>query len=192
MVDQFSTISFYCSCAMIVVMIVVFRSLALEKFRSGLFGTRAKWFDLANDPNSTLSFDSELYVHVEELLCGMLRYAHRVPGFIVLRISSKIAQSYSANQPISVQKADKAIARLSDPYTKQRATDIFGETPLLIHKYLLAKSLLYLLWTCGMFLHAVVRTLLTRDETVPEATESIVNKGRPMFEAMENYAATAS
>jgi hypothetical protein len=63
-------------CALWLLWSFAWRGLALAFFREALFELRFRLFRLGMD--GELSFDNEAYRSIETLICGLLRYGHRI------------------------------------------------------------------------------------------------------------------
>jgi hypothetical protein len=136
----------------------LYRRLFLDSFRDRLFHLREKWFNLALDPQSTLVFDSALYRSVEQWLCGILRFAHRISFFFIIveRISEHVQ---NVNVDVSpVEYIARTVNNIPDEYTRKAALAIWKEIPWLILRYLLLTSFLFFFWTMSLFVLLILRS----------------------------------
>lgn len=161
----------------------LWRRLRLDIFRDHLFRLRERWFDLALDPDSTLQFDNPLYRSVEQSLCGMLQFAHRVSfSFVVLvRIGERIQNIETDVEPI--ERIAKNVKRIPDEYTRTRAVEIWTGIPVAILKHMMFTSLVFLLLTSIQFVLLLLRRRHTR-----AAKESVVKQHEPVLEKIETTA----
>ncbi len=161
----------------------LWRRLRLDIFRDHLFRLRERWFDLALDPDSTLQFDNPLYRSVEQSLCGMLQFAHRVSfSFVVLvRIGERIQNIETDVEPI--ERIAKNVKRIPDEYTRTRAVEIWTGIPVAILKHMMFTSLVFLLLTSIQFV-----LLLLRERPTRAAKEGLVKQNEPVLEKIETTA----
>ena len=168
----------YLSIAALIVIRILSRRLYLEIYRDRLFNTRGQWFDLTLDESSTLSFDSALYGEVEELLCKMLRFAHRITfGFALLQRLQGCKPDTSTRD-----RMDSLIDALPDDYTRDKARSVWNSNLRSLHKYFASASMIYMLWTWTMFLRTSVRVRRIRG-----AREELVKSRHPFLERVERY-----
>lgn len=169
--------------ALLFLIYFLWRRLRLDIFRDHLFHLRERWFDLALDPSSTIQFDSPLYRSVEQSLCGMLQFAHRVSfSFIVLvRIGERIQNIETDVEPI--ERITGSIKKIPDEYTRNKAVDIWDGIPVAILNYMMSTSLVFLFWTTVQFSLLLLRRRHTR-----AAKKSVVKRNEPVFEKIETTA----
>ena len=169
--------------AFLFVIYFLWRRLRLDIFRDHLFRLRERWFDLALDPDSTLQFDNPLYRSVEQSLCGMLQFAHRVSfAFVVLvRIGERIQNIETDVEPI--ERIAKNVKRIPDEYTRTRAVEIWTGIPVAILKHMMFTSLVFLLLTSIQFV-----LLLLRERPTRAAKEGLVKQNEPVLEKIETTA----
>ena len=160
----------------------LWRRLRLEIFRDHLFHLRERWFDLALDSGSTIKFESLLYRSVEQSLCGMLQFAHRVSfSFVVLvRIGERIQNIETDVEPI--ERITKGIGKIPDEYTHDKAVDIWDGIPMAIHNYMMSTSFVFFFWTIVQFILFFLRRRHTQT-----AKESVVKRN----EVLEKIETTA-
>ena len=161
----------------------LWRRLRLDIFRDHLFHLRERWFDLALDPGSTIQFDSPLYRSVEQFLCGMLQFAHRVSfSFVVLvRIGERIQNIETDVEPI--ERITEGIGKVPDEYTRNKAVEIWDGIPMAILGHMMSTSFVFLFWTTVQFALLLLRRRHTR-----AAKESVVKRNEPVFEKIETAA----
>ena len=161
----------------------LWRRLRLEIFRDHLFHLRERWFDLALDSNSTIQFESPLYRSVEQSLCGMLQFAHRVSfSFVMLvQIGERIQNIETDVEPI--ERITEGIKKVPDEYTRNKAVEIRDGISVAIFNYMMSTSLVFLFWTTVQFVLLFVRKRHTR-----AAKKSVVKRNEPVLEKIETTA----
>ena len=169
--------------AFLFVIYFLWRRLRLDIFRDHLFRLRERWFDLALDPDSTLRFDSQLYRSVEQSLCGMLQFAHRVSfSFVVLvRIGERIGNIETDVEPI--ERITRNIKKIDDTYTRNKAVEIWTGIPVAILNHMVQTSIVFFLLTAVQFVLLLLRRRHTR-----AAKESVVKQHEPVLEKIETTA----
>lgn len=169
--------------AFLFVIYFLWRRLRLDIFRDHLFRLRERWFDLALDSDSTLQFDSPLYRSVEQSLCGMLQFAHRVSfSFVVLmRIGERIQNIESDVEPI--ERITRDVKQIPDEYTRTKAVDIWTGIPAAILNHMVLTSIVF-------FLLAAIRfvLLLLRRRHERSTKESVLKQHEPVLEKIETTA----
>lgn len=169
--------------ALLFVIYFLWRRLRLDIFRDNLFRLREGWFDLALDPDSTLQFDSHLYRSVEQSLCGMLQFAHRVSfSFVILvKIGESIQNIETDVEPI--EQIAKNVKQIPDEYTRTTAVEIWTGIPMAILKHMMFTSLVFLFLTSIKFV-----LLLLRERPTQAARERLVKQNEPVLEKIETTA----
>lgn len=157
--------------------------LRLDIFRDHLFHLRERWFDLALDPGSTIQFDSPLYRSVEQSLCGMLQFAHRVSfSFVVLvRIGERIQNIEADVEPI--ERITEGIGKVPDEYTRNKAVEIWDGVPMAILRHMMSTSFVFLFLTTVQFVLLFLHRRHTR-----ATKKSVVKRNEPVFEKIETAA----
>ena len=160
----------------------LWRRLRLDIFRDHLFRLREGWFDLALDPDSTLQFDSPLYRSVEQSLCGMLQFAHRVSfSFVVLvRIGERIQNIKTDVEPI--EQIAKNVKQIPDEYTRTTAVEIWTGIPMAILRHMMLTSPVF------FFVISMQFVLLLRKRPAQAVKERLVEQNEPVLEKIETAA----
>jgi hypothetical protein len=118
------------------------RNLFLASLRERLFELRFDLFRLGMDGD--LPFNSDTYRAIETLLCGVLRFAHRITvlTYFSSRIEQERAKSDKDYVDVSAQIALK-ISRL-DPATQEKLTTLLTNARSAIVLYMAVNSLLFM------------------------------------------------
>ena len=169
--------------ALLFLIYFLWRRLRLEIFRDHLFQLRERWFDLALDSGSTIHFESPLYRSVEQSLCGMLQFAHRVSfSFVVLvRIGERIQNIETDVEPI--ERIEESIRKIPDEYTRSKSVEIWKGIPMAILGHMMSTSLVFFFLTTVQFVLLFLRRRRTR-----AAKESVMKRNEPVFEKIETTA----
>ena len=167
----------------------LYRRLFLDRFRDRLFRLREQWFNLALDPKSSLQFDSSLYGSVEQSLCGMLRFAHRISFlFVVIERISECLQNITVDVG-PIEEITKRVKNIPDEYTRKRARRIWDDIPGAILTYLMLTSLLFALWTVGLTIILIVRQSRNlSSETMKYIKKHVVRTNERVLEKLESSA----
>ena len=168
--------------AFLFVIYFLWRRLRLDIFRDHLFRLREGWFDLALDPDSTLQFDSHLYRSVEQSLCGMLRFAHRVSfSFVILiKIGERIQNIKTDVEPI--EQIAKNVKQIPDEYTRTTAVEIWTGIPTEILRHMMFTSPVF------FFVISMQFVLLLRKRPARAVKERLVEQNEPVLEKIETAA----
>lgn len=115
------------------------RPFALDAFRERIFELRFCLFRLAAD--GELPFDSDAYRMLETLMCGLLRFGHRVTFLTYVFSSAEQFRAKKAGEfvDVSAQIALK-VSRL-DPATQAKLKKIIGDAHTAIVVYMAFTSL---------------------------------------------------
>lgn len=174
---------------LLLLMYYIYRRLFLDSFRDRLFHLREEWFNLAIDPDSTLVFESALYRSVEQWLCGILRFAHRISFFFIIveRINERVQNVDMDVSP--VEQITRTVNKIPDEHTRKAALAIWNEIPWLILRYLLLTSFLFFFWTMFQFVRLVLRSAphISR-QRLQSAKRHVVKKNEPVLEKIESSA----
>ena len=162
----------------------LYRRLFLDLFRGRLFLLRERWFDLALDPKSTLRFDSDLYRSVEQSLCGILRFAHRISFmfFVIQRVSERVQNIEMDVAP--VERINKSVDSIDDDYTRNMAFQIWKDIPATMLVYMACTSILFGLWTVTLLGVLIVFHI----PHIRGIRNRIVKQHEPVLEQIESSA----
>ena len=162
----------------------LYRRLFLDLFRGRLFLLRERWFDLALDPKSTLRFDSDLYRSVEQSLCGILRFAHRISFvfFVIQRVSERVQNIEMDVTP--VERINRSVDSIDDDYTRNRAFQIWNDIPATMLVYMACTSILFGLWTATLLGVLIVFHM----PHIRGIRNRIVKQHEPVLEQIESSA----
>jgi hypothetical protein len=125
-----------------------FKSLSLDYFRERLFELRFKLFRLGM--SGDLPFDSDAYRSLETLMCGLLRYAHRVT--LLTYIFSLVEQERAKQEKDYVDFGRQIALRISrlDTGTQKKLAEIVSGVRTSIILYMAFSSLLMMAIIVGV------------------------------------------
>jgi hypothetical protein len=140
----------------------VVKRLLLDLFRERVFELRFDMFRLGME--NKIDYNSEVYRQLETLLCGLLRFGHRVTflTWVFSRAEQERAKKRKDYQDFSSQIALK-ISRL-DPGVQAELSRILSEVSKAIMLYMAFTSLFFLGWFALTLLAKLVG--LWRSESV--------------------------
>ena len=149
-------------------LVLAVRRLGREIYKDRLFRLRERWFDLALDENSSLQFDSPMYIAMEGLLCGLLRSSKTLS--VELIICFKVFELFRRGARDDARPKydiESDINQIDDAYTRAKAISIWRWVPYSMHSYLCGTSALYFLWDLAR------RALIVHEEISPRAEKDI-------------------
>lgn len=119
------------------------RKLLLDSFRERLFVLRFRLFEMGE--SGELPFESEAYRAIETLLCGLLRYGHRLT-FVGLIVSARNQEHAKRNREHVdyTQQIDLKIAR-TDPAAQVKLRTLLGDIHDAVLVYVSISSLLFMI-----------------------------------------------
>ena len=135
------------------------KKLFLDYFRERLFELRFHLFELAEE--GKLSFDDEAYRAIELLLCGLLRFAHRVTfiGFI-MSVREQV-KAREANEFVDYPKQVELKISRAPEGVREDLRSIMSQTNSMVSFYMAVCSLLFI---AAALIYALLRALnLARD-----------------------------
>jgi hypothetical protein len=127
------------ACAALLIWSLGIKRLILDKFRQRVFELRFELFTLGM--NGELSYDDPAYRSYEVLLCGLLRYAHRISALtyfvsVIERNRAKKSKDYvDVSQQIHLR-----VSRLSPPL-QDKLNEIAKKANTVITLYMVFSSL---------------------------------------------------
>jgi len=124
------------------------KSLLLALFREQLFEQRYALFHMGMEGD--ISFNSDLYRQLEMLLCGLLRFGHRVT--LLTYIFSKREQEAAKNSKDYIDVSQQIALKVSrlDPVAQGKLIRILQCVQRAIFLYMAFTSLWFLTFACGM------------------------------------------
>jgi hypothetical protein len=130
------------------------KKLFLDDFRERLFDLRFKLFEMGEADE--LPFDSEAYRAVETILCGLLRFGHRLTfmGFVFSALEE--IKSKKTNEYVDYQKQIELKISRTSPATQERLWAILSELHKTVTVYIARSSLLFM---ASALVFAFLRTL---------------------------------
>jgi len=130
------------------------KKLFLDFLREHLFELRFRLFKLGE--SGKLQFDDEAYRAIETLLCGLLRFAHRVTfmGFILSSIDQ--AKARKSEEYVDYNKQIELKISHAPESVREELRKILGETHKMVAVYMAVCSLLFMV---AAVIYAVLRAL---------------------------------
>ncbi|WP_263367010.1 hypothetical protein [Edaphobacter bradus] len=131
------------ACAIWLVWSLGIKPLVLDAYRERLFELRFQLFQLGVD--GKLSFNSDTYRTLETLLCGLLRFAHRVT--LVTYALSRIEQDKAKKEPDHGNLSQQITLKISrtDPEAQEKLYKLMNELRDAIFLYIAFSSILFML-----------------------------------------------
>ena len=146
------------------------RKLLLDLMRERLFGIRFELFRLGL--SGELPFDSEAYRSIEILICGLLRFGHRImfTTYILSRVEREKARKEQDYVDVSQQIALR-ISRLN-PETQVKVLKILQRSNSAFMRYMVLSSLFFLAVFCVLKVLRLLQ-LWNSDKTKAEVSRVI-------------------
>lgn len=118
------------------------KAMLLDGMRERLFEIRFRLFELGM--SGELAYDNEAYREIETLLCGLLRFGHRITlmTWVISRIEIEREKKHKDYVDVSAQITLK-ISRLQ-PSTQQKLFAILNDVHTILIGYAALSSLLFL------------------------------------------------
>jgi hypothetical protein len=151
--------------------------LLLDNFRSRLFETRDKLFDLALE--GTFAFSNEAYQEMRNRINCVLRFAHRtnLTNFLVMAFFQKDLKDFIS---VNEKSFDEKISDLDDSKAKGKIKEIKREVNFAIGKYFLFSSpfvlILVLLATIIRIISKVIHAIKIKEILKPLRNKNIKNR----------------
>lgn len=119
-----------------------FKKLFLDWFRERLFELRFRLFEMGE--SGELPFESDTYRSIEMLLCGLLRYGHRLTfmTFVLGAIEQEHAKK-SKDYVDYAQQIELKVSRTPAP-TQEKLRLLLGEVHKMVTVYVSISSLLFM------------------------------------------------
>jgi hypothetical protein len=148
------------------------KKLFLDWFREQLFELRFELFSLAE--SGKLSFDDEAYRSIETLLCGLLRFAHRVTFAGFLLSVREQAQAKKSDEYIDYHKQIELKISRTPAAIQETLRRILAQTHVMVSVYMAVCSLLFM---AAAVVYASLRALnLVRDWSKKEISSVVENE----------------
>lgn len=118
------------------------KKLFLDGFRERLFELRFQLFTMAE--SGELSFDDDAYRAIETLLCGLLRFGHRITFLSYMLSVMEQEKTKKSEEYVDYHKQIQLKITRTSPAVQEKLQTILSETHKMVTIYIALSSLLFM------------------------------------------------